>query len=140
MTCQACGVRFSKTKTDRFEQKAVDSDDLEDQTFCSANCATEFGWYDTEDTFSRTAALLAELLYAVKDAPVSRIFTHRERQSLNDTLAIVSCESGAERKVGPPVTLPLLLAALKKLPTDDLSFWSETLAQLEETVAMLGND
>ena len=63
-------------------------------------------------------------------------FTHRERQSLNDTLAIVSCESGAERKVGPPVTLPSSCCA-KEVADRRFVFWSETLSQLEETVAML---
>ena len=133
MICQECGVRFSDTKIDRFE--------YEDETFCSENCSSEAGWHGTDDTSRRTAALFAELVHAVKDTPPTRVFTRRERQSLNDTLAILNFESGAARKAGPPATLPLILARVKKLQrTDDWCFGFCTLAQLEETIAMLGDD
>lgn len=53
LTCQACGVQFSSTKIDRVTP-------LEDEIYCSQDCATEGGgWYDTgdedEDTTERTS-------------------------------------------------------------------------------------
>lgn len=51
LMCQACGVQFSSTKIDRVTP-------LEDENYCSQDCATEGGgWYYTgdEDTTERTS-------------------------------------------------------------------------------------
>jgi hypothetical protein len=72
-----------------------------------------------------------------------RVFSDREYQSLNDTLAILTFKSGAARKAGRRTTVSMILIALVNLKDqgwfsgDRLAFWSDTLAQLEETAAML---
>jgi hypothetical protein len=139
LTCLFCRVRFRKTKIDRFEYTPTRSEKAEgwrNESYCSEACSHENGWNTTNDTEEESAEVVAKLLAAVKAQPPDRAFSREERQSLNDTLAIVRFESGAERNAGAPMTLPMLQAALEKLG-DGLNFRDETLDQLEDTLRVL---
>ena len=140
MICQQCGVEFATTKIDA----VVSAEDI----YCSEFCCASEGWFTDRHLGQRTAALLQELESTVERVPQSRVFTPPEQLLLQDTLAILRSESGAQRAAGPPMTLPLILAGLRQLRADGcygpgcsqgekFSFWEATLAQLEATVIVL---
>ena len=106
MTCQSCGVRFSKSKADAFEH--------EDEAWCSEVCASDAGWVGHATTRSLTQMIVDALGDLLKRMPPSCPLTPREQRFLDHALAIVSFESGAQRKAGPPATLPLLAGALRE--------------------------
>ena len=97
MICQECGVEFATTKIDA----VVSAQDV----YCSEFCCASEGWYTVGHLGQRTAALLQELETAVERVPQHRVFTALEQPLLEDTLAILRSESGAQRAAGPHVRL-----------------------------------
>ena len=141
MICQECGVEFATTKIDAV---VVSEQDV----YCSEFCCVSEGWFTDRHLSQRTAALLQKLENTIERVPQHRVFTALEQPLLEDTLAILRSESGAQRAAGPPATLPLILAALRQLRADgwygpgvsqgkEPAFWEETLVQLEATLIVL---
>src|SRR5215217_1477557 len=82
-----------------------------------------------DDTGERAALILTALERMVEQIPSRRVFSSRERCSLDDTLAILTFRSGAERRQDPPATLVMIQTALRALRCTEwmdveLSLWS----------------
>jgi hypothetical protein len=131
MICSACRVRFPRTKIDSFRYEAG--------AWCSEICATDHGWYWHNFTGELAAALLAHLLDACGPAiEVGRSFTASEQRLLNDAVALVGFESGAERKAGPPASLAMLQERLAGLVrSDDVSLGEQSIALLAMTLMVI---
>jgi hypothetical protein len=84
-------------------------------------------------------ALLRQLLSAVQLVRLDRILSPWDQVHLNDAIAIVSFESGAERRAGPIASVPLLRARLELLlrQPHGYCFGCGTIAQLATTLVLL---
>ncbi len=140
MVCHTCGVTFAETKADAMVGGK--------HSYCSESCGMADGWFGTGKHLSQeTAATLQELEDVALRVPLDRVWLPHEQQSLDDTLAILTSESGAERRAGPPATVALILAALQELKAQEwygarpsehrYAFWDTTLAQIEATTTVL---